>query len=301
RRQPANLGVSHARAGFAMNRRRPGPAGSFGNNPYPDGPVDQEVPVLKVTGADGKMKAVLFGYACHNTTLSGSRISGDYAGYAQQFLETSYPSVTALFMMGCGGDQNPYPRRGMSPDQTVNDLVKQHGRALANAVTTALDAVPRPVKGPLRPALDYALLEYRPLPKAELEAYQQQDQTQIVKDRAKSLLQSGERGEKFSPLPCPVQVLQFGRDLTLVAIGGEVVVDYSLRIKKELRGPAYVWVAGYSNNVFGYIGSRRVLEEGGYEGGGANTRILVHPGRFTFAAEETIMTKVHELIRQTKL
>ena len=255
--------------------------------------------MLKVTGADGKMKAVLFGYACHNTTLGGSRISGDYAGYAQKFLEESYPGATALFMMGCGGDQNPYPRRAISPTLTSNELVQQHGRALSNAVTTALDSVPRPVRGPLRPALDSALLDYVPVPKPELQKYLSRPETEIVKERARSLIQSGERGEKFPPLPCPVQVVRFGRDLTLVAIGGEVVIDYAIRIKSELKGPAYVWVAGYTNNVFGYIASRRVLEEGGYEGGGANTRILVHPGTFTFDAEEKILAKVHDLIRRT--
>jgi hypothetical protein len=281
-----------------MNRRRPEKNGQFSNNPYPDGPVDQEVPVLKVTGANGKMKAVIFGYACHNTTLSGSRVSGDYAGYAQQYLETSYPGVTAMFMMGCAGDQNPYPRRGMVPDQPVEELVKQHGRALANAVATALGSVPHPVQGPLRTALDHALLGYEPMAKAELEKLNTVAQTAMVRERAQGLLRSAERGEKQPPLACPVQVLQFGRDLTLVAIGGEVVVDYSVRIKSELKGPAYVWVAGYSNNVFGYLASRRVIAEGGYEGGGANTRILVHPGRFTLDAEEIVMAKVHDLRRR---
>ena len=58
--------------------------------------------------------------------------------------------------------------------------------------------------------------------------------------------------------PCPVQVVQFGADLTLVAIGGEATVEYSLRLKRELKsGPAAVWVAGYSNDGFGYLGSKQ--------------------------------------------
>ena len=40
--QPANLTYSYARAGFAMNRRRPTPDG-YKNSPYPDGPVDHPV------------------------------------------------------------------------------------------------------------------------------------------------------------------------------------------------------------------------------------------------------------------
>lgn len=292
---PARLEFSQARAGFAMNRRRPEPNGTISNNPYPAGPVDHDVPVLKVTGADGKARAILFGYACHNTTLSGSTVSGDYAGHAQRFLEASYPGATALFLMGCAGDQNPYPRGQMVPDQTPEDLAQQHGRALANAVSTALGTRLRAVRAPLRSAYGHAALDYTPLDAAALARYRAPEHTPPVIARARALQASLQRGEKPAPLACPVQVVQFGADLTLVAIGGEPVVDYALRLKRELAGPAAVWVAGYSNDYFGYLGSRRVIEEGGYEGGDANTRILNHPGRFTVDAEETVLAKVHAL------
>jgi hypothetical protein len=281
-----------------MNRRRPEPNGTFSNNPNPAGPVDHDVPVLKVTGADGKIRALLFGYACHNTTLSGSTISGDYAGHAQEYLESSYEGATALFRMGCGGDQNPYPRRAMVPNRPVEELVQDHGRALANAVSTALASRLRTVHGPLRGAFDRATLAYEPLSKEQLATYHVPEHTPPVIQRAQALMRMREAGERPAALQCPVQVIQFGHDLTLVAIGGEVVVDYSLRLKEELKGPAAVWVAGYSNDVFGYLGSKRVIEEGGYEGVGANTRILNHPGAFTPDAEEAIVTKVHELRRQ---
>lgn len=296
-RTPARLEFAQARAGFAMNRRRPEPGGQYSNNPHPTGPVDHDVPVLKVTGADNRIRALLFGYACHNTTLSESNLSGDYAGHAQDLLQASYPGATALFLLGCGGDQNPYPRRKMVPDQNPEDLVRHHARALANAVSTAINSPLRPVRAPLRGAYGHALLAYEPLSKAELDTYLRPPHTPAVNARARALLQQQERGERPAPLACPVQVLAFGADLTLVAIGGEVVVDYALRLKRELQGPAAVWVAGYSNDVFGYLASKRVLEEGGYEGGGANTRILNHPGPFTPQVEDTVVGKVHELLR----
>ena len=79
------------------------------NSPNPDRPVDHDVPVLRVVGSDGNLKAVLFGYACHNTVTGFYTINGDYAGYAQA-LEQAHPGAVALFLMGAGGDQNPYPR-----------------------------------------------------------------------------------------------------------------------------------------------------------------------------------------------
>jgi hypothetical protein len=298
--RPARLEFMQSRVGIAMNRRRPESNGTFSNNPYPPGPVDHDVPVLKATAADGKIIALLFGYACHNTTLSGSKVSGDYAGHAQRFLEENYPGTTALFLMGCAGDQNPYPRGRMVPNRTVEDLVQDHGRALANAVSTALATPPRAVHPPLRTAFDRALLPYEPLSAAELAKYQPSEHTPPVIERARKLAAQLAAGERPAPLPCPVQVLQFGSDLTLAAIGGEVVVDYSLRLKRELKGASAVWVAGYSNEVFGYLGSRRVIEEGGYEGIGANTRILNHPGRFSYDAEDIIVAKVHELRSQLR-
>lgn len=45
----------------------------------------------------------------------------------------------------------------------------------------------------------------------------------------------------------------------------ETVVDYALKFKKEYG--AGTWVCGYADDMISYIPSRRVWEEGGYEGG----------------------------------
>ena len=103
----------------------------------PDGPVDHDVPVLKVTAPDGSLRAVLFGYACHNTTLGADvyQIDGDYAGHAQAELERAHPGATALFLMLCGGDQNPHPRGTL-------ELAREHGRALAAEVGPRAERAP---------------------------------------------------------------------------------------------------------------------------------------------------------------
>jgi len=260
RMQPVTLSYSVARASVAMNRRTPSATGVV-NHPNPLGPVDHSVPVLSVRHADGELQAVIFGYACHNTTMGFLKWYGDYAGYAQEYLEADHPGMTALFMMGCGGDQNPYPRSELK-------FAKHHGRTLATAVEAALEVNQgtlrhqRPVNGPLRFALDTVDLNF------------------AVKDRP--------------DFAYPVQAIRFGNDVTLIALGTEVVVDYSLRLKSELsrpEGPA-IWVAGYSNVYSGYIPSRRVLLEGGYE---ARSRPW-HPD-----LEERIVKKVHDIVGQLKV
>jgi hypothetical protein len=289
--KPARLGYGHARAGFAMNRRLPTEKG-YQNSPYPDGPVDQDVPVLRVEGTDGKLQALLFGYACHNTTLSFYQFCGDYAGYAQAYLEEAHPGTTALFLMGCGGDQNPYPRGTL-------ELAKQHGRALANAAEAALLPKARPVAGPLRVALEEVTLDFVPPAGRDELLKMKASSDKYDRRRAQLLLEElKQTGRIRSTYAYPIQVVQFGQDLTLVALAGEAVVDYSMRLKKELAGTP-LWVAGYSNDVFGYVPSLRVLKEGGYEGGDA-MRYTGLAGPFAPSVEERIVGKVRELVERVR-
>lgn len=296
RMEPATLTYSRARAGFAMNRRLPTPTG-FINSPNPDGPVDHDVPVLRVENQAGELKTILFGYACHATTLSFQQLCGDYPGFAQQYLEQSHPTAVAMFLNGCSADQNPYPRRTL-------DLAKQHGRALANGVETALETQQtKPIRGPLRVAMDQVTLEFAPAPtKAELEE-KVKSGNRYARIHANTLLDEiaskGAVQTEYSTFP--LQVVQFGRDLTLVAICGEVVVDYSLRFKEELSRDASstIWVAGYSNYVFGYLPSERVLQEGGYEGGGA-MQYTMFPGPFESSVESRVVERIHRLVEQVR-
>jgi hypothetical protein len=287
---PAKLSYSHARAGFAMNRRLPTEQG-FRNRPNPDGPVDHDVPVLRVDSPDDKLIAVLFGYACHATTLGFYNFCGDYPGFAQAYVEEAHPGATALFVAGCGGDQNPQPRRTL-------ELAEQHGRALANGVEAALIARPEPVRGPIRAAIEEVTLPFAEPPSREELQKQAESKNKYERRHAEALLRElQENGRIRTTYPYPVQVIRFDDDLTLVALAGEVVVDYSLRLKSELAGPP-VWVAGYSNDVFGYLPSRKVLQEGGYEGGGA-MRYTTLPGPFAPSVEKRVVDKVHELFERT--
>ena len=134
---PASLTFAQGKAGFAINRRQGTPEGvKLGLNP--GGPVDHSVPVLKVAAQDGALLAVLFGYACHNTTLTGEhyKISGDYAGFAQTEVEKAHPNTVALFMELCAGDQNPNPR-------SKEELAVEHGKSLGAEVNRVLTSDPQ--------------------------------------------------------------------------------------------------------------------------------------------------------------
>jgi hypothetical protein len=261
--QPAELSVARSSAGFAFNRRA---ADGIDEN----GVIDREVPVLQIADTSGKLRGVVFGYACHNTTLNFQQYCGDYAGFAQYDIEEAHPGAVAMFVMGCGGDQNPQPRRGRTGTRDYEkqlDYAKQHGRTLADAVESALKSTQQKLIGPLKVQFGTATLDLEPLPTIEqLRADAKRFPKTVESRKAKYLLDIIESGREV-PLtqPAPVHVARFGDDLLMIFISGETVVDYSLRCKSDFAGPT-VWVAGYCDDVFAYLPSRRVLAEGGYEG-----------------------------------
>jgi neutral/alkaline ceramidase-like enzyme len=277
---PARLSYARDEADFAANRRT-----AF--NPL--GPSDHTVHVLRVEGVDDRLKAVVVGYACHNTTLPATVVQyhGDYAGVAQATLEKRHAGTTAMFVAGCGADVNPMPRGTM-------ELVNAHGTALADAVDRALSS-PAGVAPSLRTA--YGTVD---LPFAD-EATRARWHSQLKIDaiylerHAAVMKQLVDRDGRLPVAQRdPIQVWEFGSGFTLVALGGEVVVDYALRLAREYPARR-MWVAGYSNDVFGYVPSLRVLREGGYEGGDAMI-YYARPGPFNERVEELIVDKVHQLI-----
>lgn len=287
--EPATLKHGFARCGFAMNRRTPDGRGGYSNHPYPQGPVDHQVPVLQVKNAKDKELAILFGYNCHATTLSFQQYCADYPGFAQEALESAHPGVVAMFVNGCSGDQNPYPRGTL-------ELAQTHGKSLATAVEAALTTNLETVSGELRAAHEEITLKYSRTPTAaELEQTQSTAKGIDATHAGRLLGLLRERGSLPKDYPYPVQVVRLGDQVTLVTLGGEVVVDYSLRLKKEIKDP-FVWVAGYSNDVMTYIPSLRVLKEGGYEAGGA-MKYGTHPAPWSETVEEDIVGTVHRLRR----
>jgi neutral ceramidase len=289
---PASLSVGHGSVGFAVNRREPTPEGvKIGVNP--NGPVDHDVPVLKVSAPDGALRAVLFGYACHNTTLGGDfyQIGGDYAGFAQAGIERAHPGATALFVMLCGGDQNPNPRGTL-------ELARQYGEALAAEVGRVLGAALLPVLPPIRTALEVVPLDFAPHARAVFEQ-EAASPDKFRQRRARLMLAAYDEGKPVRQTPYPVQAIRLGRDLTLVALAGEPVVDYALRVKRELAGENLI-VAGYCHDVLCYIPSRRVLREGGYEAVD-NMIYYGQPGPFTDTVEDRVMAAVHEVAKRVGL
>ena len=281
RLEPATLrwgsGVTH----FAMNRREFTDKGVIlGVNPR--GSADRSVPVLRVDGADGRARAVLFGYACHGTTNPPNHlgVSPDYPGYARGVIEEHFPGAQALFIAGCGGDANPYPRLGLGD-------AKKNGDELGAEVCRVADGKLKAIGGQLSCAVATAQLPLETPDRAGLESIAKT--AGVHKQDAQGMLKAMDEGTPLPAAhPAPVVAWQFGgQDLTLVALPDEVVSEYVKPIE-EAVGPLRLWIAAYCHEVVGYIPSRRILNEGGYETRG----LYIGAGWFAPEVEEVLVKAV---------
>ncbi len=282
--QPAHIHTQNGIARFQVNRRN-NRENSITPTTELKGPNDYAVPVIKIESPDKQLLAVVFGYACHPTTLSINMFSGDYAGFAQLELEKRYPGVTAMFFQGAGADQNPLPRRTVP-------LAIQYGKQLASTVERVLsEEMPQQESNLITRYSEIDLLLDEPLPIGELQSiakgsdYQARWANGIIRELKT-------KGHLMKSYPFPVGYWQIGQQ-KLFILGGESVVAYSVKLK-ETYGEQ-IFVMSYANDVMGYIPSEVILEEGGYEGD-TSQRVYGLPSKWNKSVESKIIQGIEDLI-----
>ncbi len=278
-RKPARLSWGIGKVAFAMNRRTNG------------GPVDHDLPLLAVHDPDGRLRAVFTNYACHCVTLSDDMISGDWAGYAMDHIQRRNPGCQALISIGCGADSNP--RGGVLGSRT--DAADSLGQELAEEVQRLLSTKLRPLTKAPESLIERVTLKLAPLPTRE-QWEERAKQQNAIGYHARTQLARLDRGEALmTEISYPIQSISFGDELAWVFLPGEVVVDYALRLKRELDG-GRLWLNAYSNACPGYVPSERILREGGYEGGAAVVYYDI-PGPYATGIEQTIVDNVETQLK----
>lgn len=287
--EPARVDWAEGELAFAANRRvlKDGQWAGFGVNP--GGPVDPSMPMLRVSSADGDVRAIVVNYACHCTTLTGKHecVHGDWAGCAQEAIEEMHPGTTAMVLIGCGGDANPEPRGTI-------EAAESHGRAVAKEVDRLIGGEFRPLALPVEANCRTIELPYGHLPTREQLA---RDATgtgskAFVSQEFLARLESGMGLPTH--VPYTITTWRFGDALTMVFLPGEVVVDYSLRLKRELADTR-LWITAYANDVPCYIPSKRLIAEGGYEVD-RSMESYGHPTRFASEVEERVVEAVRTMV-----
>lgn len=286
---PAKLSYAVGHATFGVNRR---------NNPEPlvearraggtlAGPVDYEVPVLRISDAEAGIKGIVFGYACHATVLADFQFSGDYPGFAQLELERRFPGIVSMFAAGCGADINPLPRR-------TPELARRYGALLADATEAALQGVLTPIPPSLRIDARTIDLPFESVPtRGELEERSRSTDKYQAANARWLLAQLAEQKTLPRTYPYPISVWHLGDSLPWICLGGEVTVEYSLKLKAALGRP--LWVSSYAHDVMAYIPSQKVWDEGGYEGAAAMVYYGL-PSRWARGVESLILGSVQNTV-----
>ncbi len=288
--QPVSLFVENGITRFQVNRRNNVESAMNAQTDL-NGPNDYSVPVIKVVSKEGKLLAVAFGYACHNTVLSDYKWSGDYAGFAQIQLEKNYAGTTALFFQGCGGNQNPLPRGTVA-------LAQQYGTTLAAAVDGVLQGDMRQLESRLATSYSEIELPFSRLPTKEELTKVIATSSGYVKKWAEITLQKLDKGGSLrTSYPYPVQVWKLG-DHAIIGLGGEPVIEYAIRLK-QLFGQN-IFVLGYSNDVMAYIPTAAIIREGGYEGATSQMAFGL-PSPWAVTVESMILQEVMRLAKQVDL
>ena len=276
-RKPARLSYSEGHVGFAVNRRAQ------------IGPVDHVMPMMRIDDPDGSLRAVWVSYACHCTTFgpADNYMCGDWAGFAAESIKRNHPDAMALVTIGCAANANPFPRTGLS-------FSRRHGGDIAWEVDRLLAIPGRPLSGETRCRLVHASLPYDTIPSRE--AWQATAEEQCPAGyHARQWAARMDRGEEIPrALGYPIQGWAFGKELAMVFLAGEVVADYAFRLRR-MYDPARLWIGAYANDFPGYIPSRRIWKEGGYEAGDATVYFGL-PNRFSEGVEEQVIEAAQRVI-----
>jgi hypothetical protein len=255
----------------------------------PDAPADDTLVVAKVTGDEGELRATLFNYACHPTTLAWENrlLSPDFIGAAREVLENAF-DAPALFLQGASGELAP--RDDYVGDTAVAD---RNGRQLGHAAAAAIESLPPPATrfvytGIVASGANLGTWEYQPCDAGELEASGQlaAQVTHVPLARKESLgvvdslsgatpdsVQEQEKAlrrrflsEALGDGPVydmPVWTWRLG-DALLVAIPNEPYSVLQVELRRRFAGTPLL-VLGVTNRTMGYLSPAETYGTGLYQ------------------------------------
>lgn len=251
------------------------------NRRQPGGPVDPILDTLMLhdLNADRPL-AVLYRYTCHPVVLGSDNqgISNDWVGYASQHIEQRLGhEALALFANGPAGNINPSHRGTL-------DIARRMGDAIGSEVLSLLESSSSDATTPhLHFTSHAAVLELLPLFSVEalenlrdayvgkieeLRTHEAENSLltikslQVFADWAEHARSLNRVEQPPDPVTVEVQALRLG-DIVLVALPGEVFVEYGLALREEF-GDCIVPI-GYANGSPGYIPWHDAYAQGGYE------------------------------------
>ena len=281
---------ARARSEFGVNRRLPDGKGGVEFAPNPDGAIDRDLDTLWFEDEGGAPLATLTFYGCHATSIGDHNVGADYPGYFCDALEAT-TGAPAFFAAACAGDVRPW---------YVKDAGKEFVRPTLAAVETAGADIAGEVleSGDGTTGIDCdnfnIINDFHGLPYAELPSRNLLTETAAGSDPhlrrwAQLMLRRCDAGCLPTSCPQEIQILQLNPEFRIVFMGGEILSEIGMHIKRRLQ-PAVTVAAGYSNGLIAYVPSENAYDLGGYEVDGSHCFYL-RPAQFTKDVERLIVDK----------
>lgn len=207
----------------------------------PDGPIDDAVDIVRIDTIEGKPLAVMIHYACHGTSLGGrnGKISGEWMGRMQEYVEKQFPGIGAIYLQGADGDINPRVVGGLDGYQDDISTTWALGEEIGSEVVRVYRSL-----SPVPPTPDRIQLETAEilLPRQYRELFD--DFTNTV-------------------VRVPTTAVRIA-DLMWITFPGEMFNVIGKRVKAALPA-THAHLMGYANGSIGYFPDQKAYAEGGYE------------------------------------
>jgi neutral ceramidase len=290
---PGTLSFARTTSDFGVNRRLPDGQGGILFAPNPDGPMDRDLDSFFFQNDKGQPLGSLSVFGCHPTSLGGYLIGGDYPGYCCRAIEEA-TGAPALFATGCAGNIRPWYRReeGRFPRPSFAEL-EAAGRDLAATVLRSRDDASPIDATPMQVADTFHHLPYTELPTLDALQQARKDDDPRRRDWAAAMLPLAESGNLAMSCPHEIQLVQFNPDLSVVFLGGEVLTEIGLHLKKALQ-PGLTSTVAYANGLIAYIPGVETYPLGGYEVDDSY-HLFLRPAPFAPTVEDLIVAQTTAL------
>lgn len=290
---------------IGINRRAPDKriykeqATGYENFPNPDREIDRSCPVLLFKDKKGEPLSLVFGAACHPTTMRYDNylVSAEYPGVARRILEKDLGGAPALFLQGMAGDVKPRQvAEGNSFRSGTFEDIEIVGKELATDVNAVIKKGLRPLEIRIETALKRVAIPFnKTWDKKTYEKFAEKDAVEYRRVWANYWLKKLRAGE---PIPESVDltlsIVKLSPELRFAAVAGELLTDMGMKIKRQFEN-GNTLVLGYTNGEVAYITDAKTLKEGGYEA--TETIFFSHdkPAPFIPEIEEIILSGFKEL------
>jgi neutral ceramidase len=246
-------------------------------------PRDRELRLLSIE-VDGRPVALVWGVSCHPTEWPRPReISSDYPGLVRHAMRTELGQpLPVLFLQGfCGDLRPPAIGRWKPTSSSLPRRLAAFGGSLLNGPGFS------PFTETEYESWVNALVS-RGLSAVRLAGLAEPLRVALASHRSTVPIAAlGVRG-KTAELSCHWFDLSAG--LRLVGMSAEVCWDYREVVQRAFPSMA-IWPVGYIDEVFGYLPTRKMLDEGGYEVSGFKAPFGI-TGEFLDSLEDQVAALV---------